>query len=249
METEPVEINKNIQDLDLSQVAVIIPALNEESSIGLVLEALPEVGKVIVVDNGSEDKTAEIARSYGADVKEEKERGYGAACLKGIASISYDSQPDQFKIIAFVDADFSDHPDLLPELVRPIIEDKADFVMGSRLLGEREKGAMPPQSVFGNKLACFLMNRMYGSEYTDLGPFRVIRFDKLQSLGMIDQNFGWTVEMQLKAIHKNLKTIEIPVPYRKRIGTSKISGTISGSIKAGYKILSLIAKYGIFKKS
>ncbi len=249
MKTEPAEINKNIEDIDLSQVAVIIPALNEESSIGLVLEALPEVGKVIVVDNGSEDNTADIARSFGADVQEEKERGYGAACLKGIASISNESQQNQFNIIVFVDADFSDHPDLLPELVRPILEDKADFVMGSRLLGEREKGAMPPQSVFGNKLACFLMNRMYGSEYTDLGPFRAIRFEKLQSLGMIDRNFGWTVEMQLKAIHKNLKTIEIPVPYRKRVGTSKISGTISGSVKAGYKILSLIAKYGIFKKS
>ncbi len=234
--------------INLSQVAVIIPALNEENSIKQVLQSLPETGKIIVVDNGSEDRTAEIASQNGAEVFLEEEKGYGAACLKGMETLEKCPNSERIKIIVFLDADFSDHPEYLPNLVSPIMKNQADFVMGSRLLGKREPGAMPPQSIYGNKFACFIMNLFFGSNYTDLGPFRAISTEKLHSLEMVDRNFGWTVEMQLKAIHHKLRTIEIPVPYRKRLGVSKISGTISGTIQAGTKILYLIAKYGLFKK-
>lgn len=228
-------------------VDVIIPALNEENSIPLVLADLPKVRTVFLVDNGSTDRTAEVARSFGASVVPEPQRGYGAACLKGMAAIKERTEkgvepPD---VVVFLDADYSDHPQYLTDLVKPIVDGDHDFVLGSRLLGEREPGAMPAQSVFGNKLACFLMRLFFGKSYTDLGPFRAIRYSALKHLKMADENFGWTIEMQIKATRANLRTLEIPVPYRKRVGTSKISGTISGSVKAGTKILYTIAKYGL----
>lgn len=231
---------------DLSSVVVIIPALNEEASLPLVMSDLPQVGQVIVVDNGSTDTTAKVAAEGGATVVAEPERGYGSACLAGLETIrkSIAEGKPAPRIVVFLDADYSDHPDLLPQLVKPIFDDTADFVLGSRLLGEREPGAMPPQSVYGNQLACFLMKLRFGVRYTDLGPFRAIEYQALCDLQMVDRNFGWTVEMQIKAARAKLRFLEIPVPYRCRIGTSKISGTITGTVKAGSKILYLIAKYG-----
>ncbi len=234
----------------LRSVTVIIPALNEQWSLPRVLGDLPRVGCVIVVDNGSTDATAEVAKQDGATVVEERQRGYGAACLRGLAEIRElvrAGHPEP-QVVAFVDADYSDHPNLLPQLVLPILNGSADFVLGSRLLGQRERGAMPPQSVYGNKLACVLMWMLFGARYTDLGPFRAIAYDKLCDLGMADENFGWTIEMQIKAARAGLQWQEIPVPYRKRIGTSKISGTVSGTIKAGTKILFTIAKYGLSER-
>ncbi len=229
----------------LAQVWVVIPAMNEQSSVPKVLHDLPPVGRVIVVDNGSTDSTAEVARRSGADVISEPKRGYGSACLAGLARVSTlvasgNSPP---ALIVFLDADYSDHPEELSQLVQPLLDDEADFVIGSRLSGEREAGAMPPQSVYGNKLACFLMWLFWGVRATDLGPFRAIKYAELQRLGMRDTNFGWTVEMQIKAAIAKLRTREVPVRYRRRIGVSKISGTISGTIKAGYKILFTIAWY------
>jgi glycosyltransferase involved in cell wall biosynthesis len=227
-------------------IAVVIPALNEEASLPLVLGDLPRkfVNDVVVVDNGSADRTADVARQAGACVVSEPERGYGAACLRGLAELASrpDGPPD---VVVFLDADYSDHPDELPRLLQPILDGNRDFVLGSRLAGSREAGAMPPQSVWGNRLACFLMWLLFGARYTDLGPFRAIRWDCLRRLGMCDRNFGWTVEMQIKAARQNLRFCEVPVSYRRRIGASKISGTIGGTIRAGYKILYLIAKYGL----
>ena len=230
----------------LSKTVVIIPALNEEKSLPLVLQDLPAVGRVIVVDNRSTDDTARVARESGALVVHEPQRGYGAACLRGMAAIEElsDKEFPRPHIVAFVDADYSDHPDLLPQLVGPIGHGKAKFVLGSRLLGKREPGAMPPQSVYGNRLACFLMRALFATEYTDLGPFRAIDYDELCRLGMCDRNFGWTIEMQIKAARAGVRYLEIPVPYRRRVGQSKISGTLSGTIKAGSKILYTIGKYG-----
>ena len=227
-------------------VWVIIPALNEAESIGHVLADLPPVGRVVVVDNGSNDETAARAREAGATVVDEKQRGYGAACLRGIAYVETQIESGETapEVILFADADYSDHVHTLPELVQPILADKFDFVLGSRIQGEREPGAMPPQSVYGNHLACWLMKLFFGASYTDLGPFRAIRWTSLKSLGMIDENFGWTIEMQIKALRKGLRTTEVPTKYRNRIGTSKISGTVSGTVKAGSKILFTIAKYG-----
>jgi len=235
----------------LPGVTVVIPALNEEASLPLVLADLPSVGRVIVVDNGSTDRTARVAAECGAFVVREPTRGYGKACLRGLQtirdSIASGSKPPE--MVAFLDADYSDHPELLPQLAAPVLEGEADFVLGSRLLGNREPGAMPPQSVYGNRLACFLMRLLFGGRYTDLGPFRVIDYNALLRLGMVDQNFGWTVEMQIKATRARLKTLEIPVPYRRRVGASKISGTFSGTVKAGSKILFLIAKYGLRRRT
>jgi len=240
----------------LLQTAVIIPARNEEKSLGLVLGDLPKVGKVFVVDNGSTDMTSHVAQANGAFIVDEEVPGYGRACRAGIHALRrynrlLKSKPDAtatrhpIVYVAFLDADYSDHPELLPKLIEPLASGTADFVLGSRLLGEREKGAMPMQSIWGNRLACFLIKCVWGARYTDLGPFRALRLDTLNRLNMKDTNFGWTVEMQVKASQLGLRVLEIPVPYRRRIGQSKISGTISGTIRAGYKILFTIAKYAI----
>lgn len=227
-------------------VVVIMPALNEERSIGLVLEDLPPMGAVIVVDNGSTDQTAAVAAQGGARVISEPQRGYGAACLAGIAEVDRMIQQEgrTVDVVLFVDADYSDHVDEVAVLLDPILAGQQDFVLGSRIRGEREKGAMPPQSIYGNKLACWLMRTFVGKhDYTDLGPLRAIGYDKLKQIKMVDEDFGWTIEMQMKAIQQNLRTIEVPVAYRRRIGVSKISGTISGTIKAGTKIIYSIWKY------
>lgn len=228
-------------------VDVVIPALNEEQSLELVLRDLPPVRTVYVVDNGSSDGTARIAGECGAIVVEQPQRGYGAACLAGLSvirnlTVEGVAAPD---VVVFLDADYSDHPQQLTSLIEPIELGEADFVLGSRLLGNREPGAMPPQSVYGNRLACFLMNRLFGSQYTDLGPFRAIAYSSLCQLEMADENFGWTIEMQIKATRLGLRTLEVPVDYRRRIGSSKISGTINGTVRAGSKILLIIAKYGM----
>ncbi len=231
---------------ELCDVTVLIPAYNEESSLPLVLGDLPKVGRVIVVNNGSSDGTVAKARKCGATVVDEPRRGYGSACLRGLSAIDeyvkHGGSPPS--VVAFLDADYSDHPELLPGLVEPILSGRADFVLGSRLRGARQAGAMPTQSLLGNRLACCLMRLLFGARYTDLGPFRAIDYQSLIELNMRDRDFGWTVEMQIKAARAGLRTLEIPVPYRRRIGRSKISGTLSGSIKAGTKILYTIAKHG-----
>lgn len=231
--------------IDLGEVVVVIPALNEEESLPLVLADLPKVARVFVVDNGSTDKTPQLAAELGAVVIHQPQRGYGAACLAGIDAANAWSKESQAKypIIVFVDGDYSDHVHLLPQLVAPIRNDQFDFVLGSRLLGEREKGAMPPQSLYGNKFACGIMNFCFRGNYTDLGPFRALRLEHLNQLQMVDENFGWTIEMQIKALKQGLRVVEIPVPYRRRIGVSKISGTISGSVRAGSKIIYSLWRY------
>lgn len=227
------------------EIAVVIPALNEEQSIPLVLGALPSawVDAVLVVDNGSSDRTAQVARANGATVVSEPRRGYGSACLRGLAELAGrpGGPPD---VVVFLDADYSDHPGELPLLVLPILDGDFDLVLGSRLSGCRDPGAMPPQSVWGNRLACYLMRRLLGAHYTDLGPFRAIRWEALERLGMADRDFGWTIEMQIKAARQGLRVREVPVSYRRRVGTSKISGTVRGTILAGSKILLTIARYG-----
>ena len=231
------------QQLEPARIAVIIPAFNEEGSIGLVLRDIPTdvVEEVIVVNNASSDRTAEVAMERGATVLNESRMGYGSACLKGLAY----ALPKGFDVIVFVDADYSDHPEEMPLLLRPILEEGYDLVIGSRSTGNREKGAMPPQARFGNWLSTWLIRLFWGYRFTDLGPFRAVTTKALNKIQMEDINFGWTVEMQVKAARLSLKTTEVPVSYRKRIGTSKISGTISGSIKAGWKILYTIFRYGV----
>ena len=230
---------------NLAHVAVIIPVYNEAASLPLVLQDLPLVGRLIVVDNASNDESANVAKKLGAEVISENRRGYGSACLAGIAHLNSLIQAKEYQpeIVVFLDGDFSDYPQDLITLLEPIQLHKADFVLGSRIKGDRESGAMPPQSIYGNKLACFLIWLFWGAKYTDLGPFRAITWVGLQSLNMQDTNYGWTVEMQIKAHLKGLRMMEVPVRYRRRIGISKISGTISGTIKAGYKILYTIARY------
>jgi glycosyltransferase involved in cell wall biosynthesis len=230
---------------ELAQVWVIVPARNEAASIGLVLSDLPPVGRVIVVNNGSYDATAEVASDHGADVVNEPRIGYGSACLAGLARVTQliaTSAPPPPSIIVFLDADYSDHPEELIQLVEPILRDEADFVLGSRLAGRCEPGAMLPQALFGNRLACWLMRQCWGVHFSDLGPFRAIRYADLPRLNMQDANYGWTVEMQIKAAMAGLRIRELPVRYRRRIGSSKISGTVMGTIKAGYKILFTIAR-------
>jgi len=220
-------------------VAVIIPALNEEQAIGQVLAEIPPgaVADVIVVDNGSTDNTAAVARSAGARVVNEARRGYGSACLRGMAELR---RPDA---VVFLDGDHSDRPAELPSLVEPIAADRADLVIGSRTLGERERGALTPQQIWGNRLACFLLRLIYRYRATDLGPFRAIRYGSLLDLGMSDPDYGWTIEMQIKALKRGLRIEEVPVSYRRRVGESKISGTLRGTILAGYKIITTIFRY------
>ncbi|MGD8305539.1 MAG: glycosyltransferase family 2 protein [Ignavibacteria bacterium] len=220
------------------RIVVIIPAYNEESSITNVIKEIPNdvVSEVIVVNNNSSDKTAEAAKAAGANVLFEKYRGYGAACLKGINYLA--NKP--VDIIVFLDGDYSDYPEELTNLVNPIIKDDYDFVLGSRVLGEREKGALPIQSRIGSVISGVLIRVFWQVRYTDLGPFRAIKFDKLLELNMQDKWFGWTVEMQIKAANKNYRILEVPVRYRNRIGKSKVTGTIKGSIMAGIIILKTI---------
>ena len=222
---------------------MIIPAFNEEESIGLVLKDIPKglVRQVVVANNNSTDNTAKRANEAGAMVVNQPEQGYGAACLMAVEkSLTTSPPPD---ILVFLDADYSDHPEEMPLLLRPILNGEAELVIGSRALGNREKGSMMPQQVFGNRLATFLMRIMYHSTFTDLGPFRAITRRAYEEIGMVDRNFGWTVEMQVKALKKKIAHTEIPVTYRRRKGVSKVSGTVKGSILAGYKIIYTIFKY------
>lgn len=225
------------------RISVIIPAFNEENSVGKVIADLPHdiLEEVIVVNNNSNDRTSEVADQAGATVLNEPIPGYGRACLKGINYLAGKAEaPD---IVVFLDADYSDHPDELPVLIKPITEGGFDMVIGSRELGTREKGSMTIPQIFGNKLATTMIRIIYKELFTDLGPFRAIRFSSLLDLDMKDLTYGWTVEMQVKAIKKNLKWTEVSVDYRKRIGFSKISGTIKGTFLAGYKIITTIIKY------
>ena len=225
-----------------SSIKVIIPAYNEADSIGLVIAAIPDiVEEVIVVSNNSTDATEANAAAADATVLQEKRKGYGYACLKGMQYISEQSnKPD---IIVFLDGDYSDYPSELVRIVQPIIEDNKDFVVGARVKEWRETGSMTFPQIFGNWLATSLMKLFFNSTFTDLGPFRAIKYEKLLQLEMQDKTYGWTVEMQLKALRKNLKYSEIPVHYRNRIGVSKVSGTLKGAIFAGVKILGWIFKY------
>ncbi len=226
------------------RVAVVIPALNEEHAIGKVIAALPRerIREIIVVDNGSTDGTAAAARAAGATVLHEPRRGYGYACLNGIAH-ALKSNPD---VIAFLDGDMSDYPQELPNILHPI-EQGYDLVIGSRMLGDREKGALLPQAMIGNAVACFLIRMFWGARFTDLGPFRAVRVEALRRMRMSDPTYGWTVEMQVKAAKLGLRCKEVPVCYRKRIGMSKVTGTLAGTIKASVKILFIIFKYVFVK--
>ena len=224
-------------------VSVIIPAFNEEESIGKVIADIPKtcVGEIVVVDNGSVDRTAEVARAAGARVVQETRKGYGHACLAGIAALS---APE---IVVFLDGDYSDFPSEMPLLIQPILVGDAEMVIGSRIRGAREKGALLPQARFGNVFATFLIRLLFHVQYTDLGPFRAIRYEQLLAMDMQDKTFGWTVEMQVKAAKMRLRVCEVPVSYRKRIGQSKITGTVRGTILAGYKILTTILHYGLVR--
>lgn len=224
-------------------IIVIIPAYNEEAAIGKVIAEIPKnwVREVVVANNHSTDQTALRAQEVGATVVYEPVAGYGRACLRAMEYVeSLDVAPD---IIVFLDGDHSDYPEELPKLVQPIIEQDYDMVIGSRALGQRERGSMTLPQIFGNWLATFLLRILYGVHYTDLGPFRAIKWKQLLAINMQDKTYGWTVEMQLKAAKQRLKTTEVAVKYRKRIGFSKISGTVKGVVLAGYKIITTIFKY------
>ena len=223
----------------VSRTSIIIPAYNEESSIGLVLDALPQekLHEIIVVDNGSTDATARVAQEHGARVVKEPRKGYGSACLKGIDELD---APD---IVVFIDGDFSDFPEEIVLLIRPIETGEKDFVLGSRMILPKSQSALLPQARYGNRLAVFLIKLFFKHEFTDLGPFRAIRYSSLMSIGMKDMDFGWTVEMQIKAVRNGLRIREVPVNYRKRIGISKITGTVLGTFRAGTKIIYTIFKY------
>jgi len=224
-------------------IDVIIPAYNEEQSIGLVVDEIPKewVRNVVVANNNSTDRTREVAEEHGAKVVFQPEPGYGNACLKAMEFIAQQEvKPD---IIVFLDGDHSDYPAQLPEVVKPILDGKADMVIGSRALGKSESGSLTPQQVFGNWLATVLLRLFYGVKFTDLGPFRAIRYESLLQLNMVDRNYGWTVEMQIKAAKQKLRSVEVPVDYRVRIGQSKVSGTLKGTIGAGYKIILTLFKY------
>ena len=225
-------------------MAVLIPALDEEPALPGVLASIPRagpgwrVGRVLVVDNGSRDRTAEVGRAAGATVVSEPRRGYGAACLAGLAQLR--RQPPD--VVTFLDADRSDDPEGLPLLLAPIVAGKADLVIGSRALGEREPGSLTLPQAFGNRLATALLHLLFGLRATDLGPFRAVRWPALESLGMRDRDYGWTVEMQARAARAGLAVAEVPVRYRRRVGQSKISGTVRGVLGAGWKILVTIAR-------
>ena len=224
-------------------ILVIIPAFNEENSVGNVVRDIPAelVDEVVVVNNNSNDQTAVEAARAGATVLDEPIPGYGRACLRGMAYAQNRQQkPD---VVVFLDADYSDYPGEMGALVAPILSGEVDMVIGSRALGNRQRGSMTPQQVFGNWLATTLLRWLYGVRYTDLGPFRAVRFERLLALDMQDKTYGWTVEMQLKAAKQGLRVKEVPVSYRRRIGFSKISGTIKGTVLAGYKIITTIFKY------
>ena len=225
-------------------INVIIPAYNEEQSIAKVVHDIPAefVSEVIVVNNNSTDATATVAAAAGATVLHEPRPGYGNACLKGIAYAAAKPQDLRPDIIVFLDGDYSDYPEEITKVVQPILDGKADMVIGSRALGNREAGAMMPQQIFGNWLATTLLRWLYGVKYTDLGPFRAIRLQTLLDLNMRDRNYGWTVEMQVRAAKQKVRYAEVPVTYRKRIGFSKVSGTVKGTVLAGYKIILTIFK-------
>ena len=227
----------------LYRIVLIIPAFDEERSIAAVIADIPKhiVSEIIVVDNNSKDQTAAIAKAAGATVLSEKEQGYGAACLKGMAYLA--SQTTKPDMIVFMDGDYSDYGEQLTDVIQPILDNRSDMVIGSRALGNRERGSMTFPQIFGNWLATSLMKQIYKTKYTDLGPFRAIRYDALMQLGMKDRNYGWTVEMQLKAAKQKIRISEVPVNYRVRIGVSKVSGTVKGTVMAGYKILTTIFKY------
>ena len=224
----------------MDSIVVLIPAFNEAPSIAQVIKALPSsVAEVIVIDNGSTDRTAEIAKANGATVLFEARKGYGYACLKGMEYLN----TNPADLVVFLDGDFSDFPQELNLLCAPLLEGKVDFVLGARVRSLREKGSLTHQQQFGNGLACFLMRWLYGSRFNDLGPFRAIRWKTLQSLEMQDKTYGWTVEMQLKILRRKIPYLEIPVRYRNRIGKSKVSGTVKGTLMAGYKIMGWIGSF------
>ncbi len=222
-------------------ISVVIPAYNEEQSIGKVVSAIDRelVNHVIVVNNNSNDNTVEVAKNAGAIVLDQPRKGYGWACLRGIDKC----KELNTEIIVFLDGDFSDYPEEIKDVIAPILEQDMDMVIGSRVLGKREKGSLTPQQIFGNSLATKLIQLFYGAKFTDLGPFRAMKFDSLQALEMTDKTYGWTIEMQIKAVKKKMKFCEVPVNYKRRIGVSKVSGTIKGSVLAGIKIIFAVFKY------
>jgi glycosyltransferase involved in cell wall biosynthesis len=225
------------------RVGVVIPALNEADALPVVLQAIPDwVAYVVVADNGSTDDTAAVARQNGATVVSEPIKGYGRACLKALAALP------PVDVVVFLDGDASDQPAEMVDLIEPIGQGLADFVVGSRTLGVREAGSLTPQQVFGNALACVLIRGIWGQRFSDLGPFRAIRKSALDGLAMQDRDFGWTVEMQVRAAKQGLRTVEVPVSYRRRIGVSKVSGTIKGVIGAGTKILYVIGREALQRK-
>jgi glycosyltransferase involved in cell wall biosynthesis len=235
----PIHLNLS----EILHIDVIIPAFNEQSAIGRVIRDIPKdlVREIIVCNNGSTDQTAKIASEAGAKVIDVPVRGYGNACLQGIAYIESKAvKPD---IIVFIDGDYSDFPEELHLLIEPITANRAQLVIGSRSKGPRQAGSMTPQQVFGNWLATRLIRLFFGVKFTDLGPFRAITYGGLKCLNMLDRNYGWTVEMQVKAAKMQLPCEEVAVSYRVRIGESKVSGTIKGTFMAGYKILWTIFKY------
>lgn len=237
-------MKKSLKDKYSENIYVIIPAYNEALSIAQVIHAIPDfVEEIIVVSNRSTDETKKNAQQAGATVLSEPRKGYGYACLKGMKYL--EKKAKNTDIIVFLDGDFSDYPEELPQLIEPILLEHKDFVIGARKKELRETGSMTFPQIFGNALATFLMRILYQAEFTDLGPFRAITYEKLLQLKMQDKTYGWTVEMQLKAIKHQLNFVEVPVKYRNRIGVSKVSGTLKGAVMAGIKILGWIIKYRI----